>query len=418
MKSYKHRAEKIEDRIEQLASYSDEEEGLTRLFGTKAFTQARDTIKLWMEEAGLQTSIDNIGNVRGKLVCKKTDPKIFVIGSHYDTVVNAGKYDGVMGLLAGLDIIEHLIEAGRKIPFNIELIAFSDREGLRFHSSYLGSKVIAGRFDINSLDDTDNDGITLQQAISGLEYDGTRLLYDAIPAEKWLGYFEIHVEQGPVLYKKDIPAAIVTGIAGRKKISIEFNGVSGYAGTVPMNIRKDALCAAAEFIVAAERLAAAKKSNLIATIGKLEVDKAASNVIPSKVLCTLDLRSGNKKKFTRAYEELNELCEEICNNRKIYFEWKLLNETNPIDCDEYLKKLLKKAIKEREMEVFEMLSGSGHDATVISEVAPVAMLFVKSFKGISHDPLEKVEIKDLAIALEISDNFIEELIEQPVALDK
>jgi allantoate deiminase len=415
MKSYKIRAEKIDSRIQELARYSDEPNYISRVFGTKAFMRCRDVLEAWMKEAGLQTHIDNIGNVRGKLLSGNPEAKTFVIGSHYDTVIDAGKYDGLLGVLAGLDIIEKLIADQKKLPFHIELIAFSDEEGGRYHTSYLGSRVVTGKFNPDLLEKKDDNGIKLGAVLQAMQYDSSKFSEDAIPAEKWLGYYEIHIEQGAVLYKNNVPAGIVIGVNGQKRISIEFSGVAGHAGTVPMNMRKDALAAAAEFILAVEKLANSKKSNIIATVGKLDVQHAASNVIPGKVSCTLDLRSDNKKKLSRAYEDLNELCEEICNNRKVYFEWKLVQETNPIACDEKLIKLLKKAIREKDkdIEVIELESGAGHDAIAVSEVAPVVMLFVKCFKGISHNPLENVEIKDIAAALEISDNFLHLLIQSP-----
>lgn len=410
MKNYKKRAEKIEGRIQELAQFSDEPDCLSRIFGTKAFIECQYKIESWMKEAGLQTYIDNIGNVRGKLPSQKNNAKTFVIASHFDTVIDAGKYDGPLGILAGLDIIENIAAQNLHLPFNIELIAFSDEEGVRFHTSYLGSKVAAGNFNADLLETKDDNGILLEEVLQGLKYDSAKLLENAIPPEEWLGYYEIHIEQGPVLYKNNIPAGIVTAIAGKRRLSIEFTGVPGHAGTVPMKMRTDALCAAAEFILAVERFASSKKSDVIATVGKLEIQHAASNVIPGKVTCSLDLRSGSKKKLTRAYQDINEICEEICDQRKVYFEWNLVQETNAVTCDETLSKLLKKSIRQKEMEVVELESGAGHDAVAISTVAPVCMLFVKCFKGISHNPLEKVEIKDIATALEISDNFIRLLI--------
>ncbi len=411
MKNYKQRAENVEARIQELAQYSDEPNCLSRIFGTKASMACRDKIASWMNEAGLQTYVDNAGNVRGRLLSEKEDAKTFVIASHYDTVIDAGKYDGPLGILAGLDLMEHLVKEKTALPFNIELIAFSDEEGVRFKTAYLGSKVVAGNFKEELLQIKDDNEISLEEVLQDNRFNASQLLQDAIPAEKWLGYYEIHIEQGPVLYKSDIAAGIVSAIAGQRRILIEFTGVAGHAGTVPMKMRTDALCAASEFILAVERYASAKKSNVVATVGKIEVQHAASNVIPGKVICSLDIRSGSKKKLGKAYQDINELCEEICNFRKVYFEWSLIQESNPVVCDEKLNKLLKKSIKQKEMEVVEIESGAGHDAIEISTVAPVAMLFVKCFKGISHNPLEKVETKDIAIALDISNNFIGHLIQ-------
>ncbi|MEO8110865.1 MAG: allantoate amidohydrolase [Ginsengibacter sp.] len=411
MKNYKQRAENIEARIQELAQYSDEQDCLSRIFGTKASMACRDKIAAWMNEAGLQTYIDNVGNVRGRLLSEMEDAKTFVIASHYDTVIDAGKYDGPLGILIGLDLMANLIKEKTDLPFNIEVIAFSDEEGVRFHTAYLGSKVVAGNFKEELLQTKDDNGISLEEVLQDNHYDASQLLQDAIPAEKWLGYYEIHIEQGPLLYKDDIAAGIVTAIIGQRRITIEFTGEAGHAGTVPMKMRKDALCAAAEFVLAVERYASAKKSNIVATVGKIDVQHAASNVIPGKVTCSLDIRSGSKKKLSKAYQEINELCEDICTFRKVYFDWKLIQENNSVTCDDKLVKLLKKSIKQKEMEVVEMESGAGHDAIEISAVAPVSMLFVKCFEGISHSPLEKVETKDIATALDISDNFIGHLIQ-------
>jgi hydantoinase/carbamoylase family amidase len=287
MINYKLRAENIEKRINELALFSDEPEYISRVFGTESFAKCRDKIELWMREAGLQTYNDNMGNVRGKLLSEKKDAKTFVIGSHYDTVINAGKYDGVLGVLAGLDIMEKLVEEKIQIPFNIELIAFSDAEGVRFNNSFLGSKIVAGNFTTNLLEKKDDNGITLEQVLQNLEYDSAKLLKDAIAAKRWMGYYEIHIEQGPVLYKTNIAAGIVTSIAGQKRVSIEFTGIAGHAGTVPMKMRTDALCAAAEFILAVEKLASSKKSNLIATVGRLDIQHPAGNTIPAKYYAVL-----------------------------------------------------------------------------------------------------------------------------------
>ena len=409
MKNYKLRAEKIEARIQELGQYSDEPECLSRIFGTKAFIECQHKIEAWMKEARLQTYIDNIGNVRGRFPSTNNDAKTFVIGSHFDTVINAGKYDGTLGILAGLDLIENLVSNNIQLPFHIELIAFSGEEGVRFHTSHLSSKVVAGDFAQDLLEVKDKNGTSLGQVLQELQYDSSKLPDDAIPTEEWLGYYEIHIEQGPLLYRNKIAAGIVTAIAGQRKVNIEFTGATGNAGTVPMKMRTDALCTAAEFILAVEQFAVAKKSGIIATVGKIEIVNAASDVIPGKVNCTLDLRGGSKKKLTRAYESFNEICEEICYRRKAYFEWRLVNETMVVPTNEDMTRLLRKSIKQSERDIFELESGSGHEAVSISTVAPVCMLFVRCFEGISHSPEEKVELKDIAATLEISDNFIEQL---------
>ncbi|MEP7253366.1 MAG: allantoate amidohydrolase [Ginsengibacter sp.] len=409
MKNYKARAEKIETRIQELAQYSDKPDCLSRTFGGKAFVECQHKIESWMKEAGLETRIDNAGNVRGRLLSKSPDAKTFLIASHFDTVVNAGKYDGTLGVLAGLDIVENLASQNINLPFHTELIAFSEEEGVRFHTAYFGSKIVAGSFTASLRETKDASGISLEKVLEELNYDTEKLPNDAIKPEQLLGYYEIHIEQGPVLYNSNIAVGIVSAISGQRRVNIEFTGIAGHAGTVPMKLRTDALCTAAEFILAVEEFGLAKKSGVVATVGKIEVLHGASNVIPGKVICSLDLRGGSKKKLIKAYESLNDICEDICDKRKVYFEWRLVHEASPVTCDENLNKLLKKSIKQEDIEVVELESGAGHDAVAIAEITPVCMLFVKCFKGISHNPQEKTEQKDIAMALKVSDNFFQQL---------
>lgn len=406
MKEYLIRAQKINERIDELAAISDDTDCISRIYCTEAFIKSREKVLSWMNAAGLKTRIDNIGNARGVLLSENPNAKTFVIASHIDTVMNAGKFDGPLGVITGLSILEDLIQEKTLYPFNIELIAFCDEEGVRFHTAFLGSKAVAGSFDPNQLDKKDSDEITLREVIESTGGDPTKIAEDAIAKDNWLGYFEIHIEQGPVLYEKNIPVAIVTSIAGQRRIEITFTGVGGHAGTIPMNMRNDALCAAAEFILAAEKFAVTPKHNVVVTTGKLEIPNAASNVIAGIVKITLDIRSADESYLSDAYEALNSICEEICFKRKLYFEWQLIQQTNPVTCDEKMRVALAQSIEDSGYEVIEITSGAGHDAVPVSEVSPVAMLFVKCTKGISHNPLEAVELEDIAAALKVAENFI------------
>ena len=403
------RAEKILQRINELAAVSDDEGCITRTYATKAFMEGRNKVKQWMEVAGLQTRIDNIGNVRGRVLSKIKNAKTFVIASHIDTVINAGKFDGPLGVLMGLDIIEQLIQSKTELPFHIELIGFCDEEGCRFHTTYLGSKVVAGSFDAAALDTRDDVGISLREAIKEIGGNVNDLDKDVIAKEDWAGYFEIHIEQGPVLYEKDIPAGVVTAIAGQCRVAIVFNGEAGHAGTVPMDMRKDALTCAAEFIIETEKFATSNK-NLVATVGKLHIINSASNVIPGEVICSLDMRSADEAILSSSYEAIKKLAETISIKRNIVLEWNLIQQTKPVTCNTEMYKLLGESIKEEGYEVVDLVSGAGHDAVPVSAVSPVAMLFVRCFKGISHNPLENVELKDMAAVIKVSDNFINKLI--------
>ncbi|MBD0295398.1 MAG: M20 family metallo-hydrolase, partial [Flavisolibacter sp.] len=354
--------------------------------------------------------VDNIGNVRGKLASKHPAAKTFVIASHIDTVVNAGKFDGPLGVLIGLDVVEKIFFYRDTLPFHIELIAFSDEEGIRFHTTFLGSKVVAGSFDKSLLQKKDASGTTLNAVIQKMGGDPERLHQDAIQPQDWLAYFEMHIEQGPVLYKQNIPVAVVTAIAGQKRIEVRFKGMAGHAGTVPMDMRRDALCCASEFVLEVEKFGLAKKEKIVATVGKLQVAHAASNVIPGEVACTLDLRSADKTTLDASYKSLQKMCASICNKRGIHFEWNLVQETEPVTCDQQMNKWLCQAIETAGYEVVKLVSGAGHDAVPVSKVAPVALLFVRCFEGISHNPLEDVELNDIAVAIEVADQFIHYLI--------
>jgi hydantoinase/carbamoylase family amidase len=405
-------ANTILQRINELASISEEPGVITRTFGTEAFIKGRTLVAHWMQEAGLQTHIDNIGNIRGRLPARSPDVKTLVIASHIDTVINAGKFDGPLGVLIGLNLLEQLIQQRTPLPFHIELIAFCDEEGCRFHTTYLGSKVVAGNFDNNLLIKQDATGATLQQVIQDMGGNAALLTQDAIPAQDWLGYFEIHIEQGPVLFEKDIPVGLVTAIAGQKRIAITFKGEAGHAGTVPMHMRNDALCAAAEFILEIERFAASHLHPVVATVGTLQITHAASNVIPGEVQCTLDLRSANQQVLNSCYTYMEQLGSAICQQRHIEFLWEQVQESPPVTCNTAMNYLLGQSVQQSGYEVIKLVSGAGHDAVAIAPVAPVAMLFVRCYKGISHNPLENVELKDLAAAVEVSAAFIHSLIQK------
>lgn len=403
------RAQIILNRINELALISGQPSCITRTYGTPAFVEGSKKVAAWFSAAGLQTYTDQIGNVRGRLLSSDAKAKTFVIASHIDTVVNAGKFDGPLGVLMGLSLVEQLIKMQVTLPFNIELIAFCDEEGVRFHTTYLGSKVVAGSFDAELLDKTDAAGIPLRTAITTIGGDPALLKKDSLARDEWLGYFEIHIEQGPVLYEANIPVALVTAIAGQKRASITFTGTAGHAGTVPMNMRNDAMCCAAECILAVEKYAGVNAA-VLATVGKVYLTNAASNVIPGSVVCSLDLRSANDDDLDNAWYDLGVLMKAICQKRSIACGLNLIQEALPVKCDYHLSFLLKSAIAKMGYTIKELVSGAGHDAVPISAVAPVSMMFVRCFKGISHNPLEDVETKDIAAALLVADQFIQNLI--------
>jgi allantoate deiminase len=397
--------EHIIGRIQELAAISETASGITRRYGTPAAREAGNKVSDWMRQAGLQTSIDAIGNIRGRWLSDNPAAKTLVIASHLDTVVNAGRWDGPLGVVTGLEIIENLIRRKIKLPCHIELIAFCDEEGVRFHTTYLGSRVVAGNFDPRALQYRDQEGITLAEAIAVAGGNTDDLNAEAIPAEGWLGYFELHIEQGPILYERKIPVAVVKAIAGQIRGEVIFTGMAGHAGTVPMTMRQDALCGAAEFILAAEEEATAC-GGLLATIGKLWITDPASNVIPGQVGCSIDIRSADEHSLQTGQDSLKSIAEAIGARRGLTVQWQVIQSSPPVSCDGHLKDILARAIKNAGYEVLELVSGAGHDAVPVSAIAPVSMLFVRCFKGISHHPLEDVEPSDLAAALTVAEDFI------------
>jgi allantoate deiminase len=404
-KTMLNQVEHIVGRIQELAAISETASGITRRYGTPAAGEAGNKVLDWMRRAGLQTRIDAIGNIRGRWLSDNPAAKTLVIASHLDTVVNAGRWDGPLGVVTGLEIIENLIRRKMKLSCHIELIAFCDEEGVRFHTTYLGSRVVAGNFDPRTLQYRDQEGITLAEAIVAAGGNTDDLSAEAIPAEEWLGYFELHIEQGPILYNRKIPVAVVKAIAGQVRGEVIFTGMAGHAGTVPMAMRQDALCGAAEFILAAEG-EATTSGGLLATIGKLWITDPASNVIPGQVGCSIDIRSADEHSLQTGQDSLKAIAEAIGARRGLTVQWQVIQSSSPVSCDDHLKDILSRAIKNAGYEVLELVSGAGHDAVPVSAIAPVSMLFVRCFKGISHNPLEDVEPSDLAAALAVAEDFI------------
>lgn len=375
--------------------------------GKAFFISSSNKIAEWMNDTGLETRIDNIGNVRGILRSKTPNAKTFVIGSQYNNDKNDAKFDGPLSILTGMDIAQNVIAQKIDLSFNLEIVAFSEKEDTRFNTSYLGSKALSGRFNNYILDKKDEKGNTLGDVLTSLNLDVSKIKEENIPADEWLGYLEIHTEQGLVLHNRKIPVSAVQALAGQKRVQIKFVGKPGHAGNVPMNVRVDALCAAAQFIVETEEYASPERRNLVATVGQINVEDAARNLIPHVVTCSLDIRSADPARLSKAYEALNKKCERICHKRNVYFEWKLLHETEPVICDEKLREMMNQSISKKKLEVVELVSGAGHDAAIISRVAPVAMLFLKYHKNNNFNSLGNVENKDIAVALEVSDNLIQ-----------
>ena len=400
----------VMERCDILSHYSEEANCLTRRFATQAMRRANDMFATWLSAAGMSVHNDAVGNVIGRYEGQQPGAKTLLLGSHLDTVQNAGRYDGILGVMVALICVERLHARGERLPFAIEVLAFADEEGLRYHSAYIGSSAMTGTFDPAILRLTDSNGVTMADAIQayGGNPDPKLLCAPRWQPSELLGYCEVHIEQGPVLEARNLPVAVVAGIAGQDRIKLSFTGELGHAGTVPMSLRKDALCGAAEFVLAVEALAR-KQEGLVATVGQIDVQRAASNVIPGHVVLSLDIRHQDDAIREQARQALYEQARQIEGQRQLVLDWQLTQENRTIACSPRMIHLLEQAIEETGNPVLTLASGAGHDGVVMSKLTDVAMLFVRCAGGISHNPAEAVLEDDVAVAITVLERFITDL---------
>lgn len=391
-----------------LSRTSEEPDRLTRRFGTPAMQQANAAVADWMRDAGMTVYRDNVSNLRARYEAHRPDAPTLLIGSHLDTVADAGKYDGSLGVLVALACVQQLHDRHKRLPFAIEIVAFANEEGLRYHTAYLGSSVFAGTFDPAQLDLRDRDGVSLRDAIRSFGGDPDALPSDARSSDDLIGYLEVHIEQGPVLEAYNQPVGIVSAIGGQSRFAVRFDGEAGHAGTVPMALRRDALCAAAEFVLHVERIAK-DHAGLVATVGELAVQPGASNVVPGSVVLSLDVRHADDQVRRSACQHVHQCAIETAARRKIDLSWNMLLDEPSVPCDPALTALLARATEAQGYTALHLPSGAGHDAVVIAKIAPMAMLFVCCTGGISHNPAESVAIEDVAVALDVLKNVLDQL---------
>jgi allantoate deiminase len=382
--SYEQAARRVLDRADELATYTTERGQITRPLLTSAMAGAQARVRAWMRAAGLETHEDALGNLTGRRGQGR-----LMIGSHLDSVADAGRYDGILGILIGLELAEALGE----LP--LEVVAFADEDGLRFQSIYVGSRAFVG--EPVDLGLRDGAGVTLGEALDG-ELDAP--LYD--PATR--AYFEIHIEQGPLLESEGLPLGVVTAIAGQSRFNLAFTGHAGHAGTTPMHLRRDAAAAAAEFVLAAERVACSQPG-LVATVGELNVPRGAVNVIPGRADVTLDIRHQDDAVREAATEELRAVTAEISQRREIGVAWSTISHQQATKCTPALVERVAEAVAATGTTVRRLPSGAGHDTVTMARYTDVAMLFVRCAGGISHHPDESVRLDDVALAIDAATRF-------------
>jgi hydantoinase/carbamoylase family amidase len=386
---------------DRLAQWSDAPDGLTCTYLSEAHRSVAAEIRNWMEQAGLTTGIDAVANVVGRYAAADPHAPTLILASHYDTVRNAGKYDGRLGVLVALVVAEHLQRLGRKLPFHLDVIAFSEEEGVRFSSSFLGSSALAGRFDPRLLERRDADGISLDAAMREARLDPDEIPALARRGEELVGYLEVHIEQGPVLLAEGLPVGIVSAIAGTVRCMVTITGTAGHAGTVPMARRHDAAAAAAELVLYVERRCA-QAPTLVGTVGQLAVPNGAINIIPGRCELTLDVRAADDPTRDAAVLDIMTEMGRIAAKRGVIIESREVQRTAAVRCSPRLQSLLAEAVTRAGAKPRYLPSGAGHDAMMFDGLTDTAMLFVRCGNGgVSHSPREIITAEDADVAARV-----------------
>lgn len=401
---------RAEAMLTELGKISAESGRLVRCFLTPEHRRAADLVAIWMREAGMTVSEDALGTVKGRVGVGKR----LLIGSHIDSVIDAGIYDGPLGVVAGILAVDHLQKSGRKLPFGIDVLAFGDEEGSRFPATLTSSLVCAGAFKPDMLKLADAQGVTLADALRAYGKNLDDIPAAAYPRDEVAAYVETHIEQGPVLESRNQPLGVVTAIVGQTYLLLEITGEAGHAGTVPMPLRRDALAGAAEVALLAESMARDTEDGMVATVGRLQLKPGAANVIPGHVMLTLDVRSGDDAARARFVERFTSGCREIAGRRRLGLTITQTREVATAPCDPQLQQLLAAAIAEVGGEPLRLGSGAGHDGQAMAKLCPIGMQFVRCRGGISHNPAEFAGAHDMGLAVAALIRFIERF--DPAAL--
>jgi allantoate deiminase len=396
-------------RCDELARCTDEPGRITRLFCSPAMRTAHRLTTEWMEAAGMSVRCDAAGNLRGTYSpagCYAS--RRLVIGSHLDTVADAGRYDGVLGVMMGIAVVEAMRQAQVALPWAIEVIGFSEEEGVRFRLPFIGSRPLAGTFDEALLKLQDDAGVSLGQALIAFGCDPNAIGDCCETPGSIVAYVEPHIEQGPLLEATHQPLGVVTAIAGQTRLTVEWAGEGGHAGTAPMNLRNDPLPVAGRWAIAVEE-AGRTTPGLVATVGRLSVDPNVPNCIPRCVIASLDVRHQDDAVRIAAVERLLVLADELAQAANLAVRVERQHEHAAVTMDARLVEVLANSVGEVQGAPQRMVSGAGHDAGVMAAVAPTAMLFLRSPGGVSHHPAEAVEESDVALGLQVLVQYIQAL---------
>ena len=399
------RAEEVIARCKRLASFSEDAGSTRRTFLSPPIRDCHREITKWLNDAGADVNVDAAGNLRSFYPASQTNAPRLLIGSHLDTVPNAGPYDGVLGVVIAIALVESLKR--RRLPFALEVVGFSEEEGVRFGLPFIGSRALVGSLDEELLNRQDANGVSVRDVINNFGLNPSEIPRAALSTDT-LAYLEFHIEQGPVLESLGRSLGAVEAIAAQTRMELVFVGRANHAGTTPMHLRHDAVAAAAEWIVAVERTAH-NHPGLVATVGQIEAMPGATNVIAATARVTLDVRHKSDDIRDRAVETLVRMAEEIAARRVLALQQKVLLSQRAVAMDPFLVDQIQAAIRSTGCQPYRMTSGAGHDAMILAEKVPAAMIFLRSPGGISHDPSESVEVEDVAKALECGVHLLDQL---------
>jgi allantoate deiminase len=397
-------AQEVIARCRKLATFSEDSDSLRRTFLSPPMRDVHREIASWLQPLGTMLQIDAVGNLRALYPAAEPAASRLLIGSHLDTVPNAGAFDGILGVVLAIALLKGL--NGRRLPYAIEVVGFSDEEGVRFATPFLGSRALVSRFDDNLMERQDSQGISVRKAIQDFGLNPERI-GDAMLGDDVCAYLEFHIEQGPVLESLALPLGVVDAVAGQSRLEFIFKGRANHAGTTPMNMRFDALSGAAEWIAAVEHMARSDLG-LVATVGAVQTKPGAVNVIAGEARLSLDVRHPGDDIRMRAVEDLIRHAQAIARRRGLTVGWNEHMNQRAVQMDLDLITQIEEAIRKSGCKPHRMTSGAGHDAMILAEKIPSGIVFLRTPGGISHDPAESVPVDDVAMAIECGSHLLDQ----------
>lgn len=396
-------ADRVQERVLRLAEIGKiSDTGVCRLALSKEDREAVDVVRIWMEEAGLKTRIDAFGNLIGRIEGSDREAPAVMIGSHIDTQPYAGRFDGIIGVVGAIETVQTLSDKGIISRVSIEVVSFCDEEGCRFNKGLFGVRGILNQLEEGELEREDKNGVTRRAALLEFGGDPDHFVDSRYKPGQISAFLELHIEQGPVLESMDCAIGIVTGISGPLWWTVDVYGFAGHAGSVPMNLRQDALVGASKIIVGLQAIASSEPSApTVGTVGSLQVFPDSRNIIPEHVQFTIDLRDIELQRRDRLEQQLRDLIDDVIQEHGLRVEIREDMRSEPRYCADYIKDYIREAAREMNIKAPELMSGPFHDSIAMSYYCDYGMIFVRCKDGISHNPQEYSSQEDIALGTEI-----------------